>query len=229
MEHNRGVSSGSREFCSQSSQVEDFPATRGALLYEADLIGTAAAAALSSGTVDEVHVVGVGAGREHIATQDSLPHARIRGGTSHPRMVDACRRFIDRTGLEHVTIGCRDVAALDAADGPADVVVLLNAVLCYVGPGHERARAAAALHSVLRPGGMLTAVVHQPYGRPDWAAWFAARGALARVGAVSGTPGGCRIRHGASTTLFHYFRPSEITELLADAGFVHTHVRSLRA
>ncbi len=229
MEHNQEVSSGSREFWSQSSQVEDFPAARGALPYEAALITLAAAAASSSGPVDEVHVVGVGAGRELTATRDSLPEVRIRAWDISPQMVEACRRFVERTGLEHVSVGCRDVAELTEADGPADVVVLLNAVLCYVGPADQRARAAAALHSLLRPGGTLTAVVHQRWGRPDWAGWFAARAALAHLGAAPGGPGDRRIRHGGSTMLFHHFRPGEVTRLLADAGFVHTRVQSLRA
>lgn len=209
--------------------MEDFPAERGALPYESQLVRSAAAVAGTTGPVRDVHVIGVGTGRELVATRDELPTARIAAWDISPQMVDACQGFVDRAGLRDVTVACRDVADLDAADGPADVVVLLNAVLCYVGPASARARAAAALRSVLRPGGTLAAVVHQPRGRPDWAAWFAARALLTRLGALPGASGDRRIRHGTESMLFHHFRPDEITDLLARSGFERTSVTSLRS
>lgn len=219
----------SREFWSQGSQVEAFPATTGALAYETALLVEAAALAATTGPLRSIHVIGVGTGRELAGTRAAIPAVPIRAWDISEPMVEACRRHVVDQGLTDVDVGCRDLTELTAADGPADVVVLLNAVLCYLGDTDTRQQAAVALRALLRPGGTLAAVVHQPNGRPDWATWFAARGLLARLGLLPGGPGDRRIEHGEASMLFHHYRPAELVEMLGAAGMDDVRVQSLRS
>lgn len=218
-----------RRFWSQRSQVEAFPVATGPLAYESALLRDAAGLAASTGPLRSVHVIGVGAGRELEGTRDAIPGVPIRAWDISEPMVDACRRHVAERGLTDVTVECRDITELTAGDGPADVVVLLNAVLCYLGDPATRRDAAAAVRLLMRPGGTLAAVVHQPNGRPDWAAWFAARGVLTRVGLLDGGPGDRRIRHGDASMLFHHYRPREMVGWLTAAGMPDVRVRSLRS
>lgn len=215
-------------FWSQASQVQAFPADVGALVYETALLTDAATVAAATGPLRSVHVVGVGTGRELRGTRDAIPGVPIHAWDIAEPMVAACRRHIEQQGLSDISVGCRDVTALTSSDGPADVAVLLNAVLCYLVDEPTRRAAARALRSLLRPGGTVAAVVHQRNGRPDWAAWFAARALLCRAGIAAGVPGDRRIEHGDGSMLFHHYRPAELQRLFADAGFDHVRVRSLR-
>lgn len=223
------MSAESRSFWNQSSQVSAFPASTGALPYEIDLLGRAIDRAAASGPVANVHVIGVGTGRELAATRAVAPEASITAWDISEQMVEQCRDFVERSGFSNVEVRCADMTELSDDDGPADVVVLLNAVLCYLGTPAERRAAFASMRRLTRPGGAIAAVVHQPNGRPDWAAWFTARGLLTRVGAADGVDGDRRISHGGETMLFHHYRPSEATALLESHGFDDVSVESLRA
>lgn len=223
------MSDESRRFWSQGSQVDAFPAGTGALAYETALLGDAAELAARTGPLRSVHVIGVGTGRELIGTRDAIPDVPIVAWDISEPMVAACRQHVADQGWGDVTVRCGDVTELTAADGPADVVVLLNAVLCYLVDADSRRSAAAALRSLLRPGGTVAAVVHQPNGRPDWATWFAARAALCRLGVLPGSGGDRRIVHGDASMLFHHYRPGEVVDLFSDAGLDEVRVRSLRS
>jgi SAM-dependent methyltransferase len=217
------------EFWNQDSQVQAFSATTAALPYELDLIGSAAAQAARTAPVEQVHVVGVGAGRELLAVRGLLPDAHVHGWDISDHMVQACAAFIEDRALEDMTVARADVVELTADDGPADVVVLVNAVLCYLDTAEARRRAFAALFDLVRPGGALAIVVHQRNGRPDWSAWFAARGVLGAIGLVDGGAGDRRIRHGGHQMRFHHYTPRELSGALRTAGFDDVDVESLRA
>lgn len=219
----------SKNFWSQESQVASFPADVGALPYEIDLVRSAATVSARAGVVADVHVIGVGTGRELSGTRAAIPDTALTAWDISEQMVDACRDYITRTGMDNVVVRCKDLTRLSAEDGPADVAVLLNAVLCYLSTPDERESAFAALRRLVRPGGSICAVVHQPNGRPDWAAWFAARRAMTRMGMAQGAPGDRLITHGGRSMLFHHYRPSEITGLLRLNGFDAVNVRSLRS
>lgn len=216
------------EFWNRDSQVDAFPAGGAPLAYELDLIGSAAARAARTGPTTRVHVVGVGAGRELLAVRELLPEAHVHGWDISEQMVAACASFIRTEGLEHMSVACADVVELTAADGPADVVVLVNAVLCYLDTPEARQRAWTALFELVRPGGTLAIVVHQRNGRPDWSVWFAARGAGAALGLADGGGGDRRIHHDGHRMRFHHFTPAELSRGLHAAGFDEVGVESLR-
>jgi len=217
------------EFWSQQSQVVAFPGTAESLPYETSLIEDAAAVARRSGPVDDVHVIGVGTGRELGGTRRLLPSAHLHAWDVSGPMVEACRELVAQQGWGDVVVDQADVVELTAAAGPADLAILVNAVLCYVNTQERRVAAVSALHSVLRPGGALAIVVHQRNGRPDWAGYFALRALAVRFGLADGQAGDRRIRHDSRTMLFHHYTPGELRRLLAAGGFDEVHVRSLRS
>ena len=222
-------SSPSAEFWSQDSQVQAFSVNSQVLLYETALIGEAITAAAISGEVQQVHAVGVGTGRELPAIRLQLPEAKISAWDVADPMVEACSKFIQAQGLTNVSVGQANIVDLGGLSPQADVVILLNAILCYVNTPQDRRRALEALQQLLRPGGTIAAVVHQPNGRIDWATWFGLRSLLARISLVEGGSGDRRISHGNSTMLFHHYTPSELHRLLSGAGFEQIQIRSLRA
>jgi len=205
-----------------------FAANSGVLLYETDLVAQAIAAAVTSGYTNQVHAVGVGAGRELPALRGLLPLATIHAWDVAEPMVQACAAFIQDQGLTNLSVGQADIADLGNHRPQADLVVLLNAILCYVTSKNDHKRALSAVHSLLRPGGTIAAVVHQRNGRPDWALWFAARSLLSAMSVVDGDAGDRRISHGSSTMLFHHFTPKELAVLLSNAGFEQVRICSLR-
>ena len=222
-------SSPSEEFWSQDSQVEAFSQNSKVLPYETDLLAEAIAGAVATGEVKEVHAVGVGTGRELPAVRALLAEAKISAWDVSEPMVRACAAFIQERGLTNITIGQADIVDLGSQVHKADLVVLLNAILCYVNTQQDRCRALLALHGLLRPGGTIAVVVHQPNSRPDWALWFGIRSMLCSLSLAEGSSGDRRISHGESTMLFHHFRPNELRRLLTDSGFEQIRIRSLRA
>ena len=228
MKHTRGVSEEARRFWASPSQARAFPQAGGALRYERELIRDAAALAGETGPVESLHVVGVGTGRELDGTRREVPRGLITAWDISPTMVEECERYVADRGWNEVTVKCGDVASLSERDGPADVAVLLNAMLCYVTPAERRVAAVEALRDLLRPGGTVAAVVHQTSGRPDWAAYFAGRGVGTWLGLARGGYGDRMIEHGGATMLFHHYRPTELVALFRTAGFYDVRVRSLR-
>ncbi|CAB4530709.1 unannotated protein [freshwater metagenome] len=220
--------SAAEEFWSQDSQVEAFSKNSDVLLYESDLIAEAIAAASTTGEVKEVHAVGVGTGRELPAVRALLPEAKISAWDVSEPMVQACSAFVQDQGLTNISVGQADIVDLSSHGTNADLVVLLNAILCYVNTPQDRRRALLALHGLLRSGGTIAVVVHQPNSRPDWAMWFGFRSLLCRLSLAEGSSGDRRISHGDSTMSFHHFRPTELRRLLTESGFEHIRIRSLR-
>ncbi|MEX0768737.1 MAG: class I SAM-dependent methyltransferase [Microthrixaceae bacterium] len=221
-------SSPSEEFWSQDTQVAAFSANTKVLIYERDLMTRGIAAAAVSGVTQEVHAVGVGAGRELPAIRALLPVAKIHAWDVAEPMVQACEALIQAQGMTNLSVGQADITELGKHRPHADLVVLLNAVLCYVTSLKEQLCAFEALHSLLRPGGTIAAVVHQRNGRPDWALWFAARSLLSACSLVKGSAGDRKISHGNSTMLFHHFTLKEVGSLLSTVGFEQVSMSSLR-
>ncbi len=216
------------DFWNQTSQVAAFSGSPGALAYETALIATSAELAATSGPVDDVRVVGVGTGRELVAVREILPDARILAYDISEPMVAACRAFVASTGLGAVDVELKDVVDLTESDGPTDLIVLVNAVLCYVA-AKDRVRAIHGLSSVLRTGGSVAMVVHQRNGRPDWSAWFALRYVATRLRLAEGDAGDRRISHDRASMLFHHFTRRELRRLMSQAGFTDVAITTLRS
>jgi SAM-dependent methyltransferase len=217
------------EYWRRPGPVELFEHNGDVLPFETDLLATAASIAGRTGSVQRVRVIGVGAGRELQAVRDVAPDAVIEASDISAPMIDACRRHVERTGMERIELSTAALADLTPDAGRADLVVAINAVLCYLTTPHERARGLSALADLVRPGGALVVVVQQRNGRPDWAAFFALRALATRVGLAPGAPGDRRNDDGEAALLVHHYRPSELRGLLHDAGFADVQVVSLRA
>jgi SAM-dependent methyltransferase len=206
------------------------PAGTGALPVEDALLAEAVGRAGGAGAVEQVVVVGVGAGRELAAVRDAAPNAAIVAFDLSPGMVAAARRQVDDTGLEGIEVHVGDITGdHPRGERPADLVVATNAVLCYPHGSRGRELAFASLASLARPGAALMAVVQQRNGRPDWAVWFAARDALVRLGLVAGGPGDRRNERDGASLLVHHYGVAELRSELERAGFHDAAVRSLRS
>lgn len=198
--------------------------------YEQLLVAEAVRRAGGAAAVRTVHVLGVGAGRELPAVRSAAPGARIMAWDVAEAMVRACRDRVARLGLADVEVAVRDVADLrPEADGTAQVVVAVNAMLGYPVPGSARTATAAAVHRLLAPGGVLALVVQQRRGRPDWAAWFAVHDALAAGGALGGRDPGDRLTGAGGVVVpHHHYTRRELRRLLEGAGFGSVDLWSLR-
>lgn len=217
------------EYWRRPGPVELFEHNDDVLPFETDLLATTAAIAARTGPLQRVRVIGVGAGRELQAVRDVAPGAVIEASDISAPMIDACRRHVERTGLERIELSTAALADLSPDAGRADLVVAINAVLCYLTTDDERARGVAALADLVRPGGALAVVVQQRNGRPDWAAFFALRAVATRLGMAPGAPGDRRNDDGEAALLVHHYRPSELRTLLHGVGFTDVEILSLRA
>ncbi len=217
------------EYWRRPGPVEVFEHNADVLPFETDLLASAAATASRTGPVQRVRVIGVGAGRELQAVRDVAPDAVIEASDISAPMIDACRRHVERAGLERIELATAALADLTPDAGRADLVVAINAVLCYLTTPQERERGAAALADLVRPGGTLAVVVQQRNGRPDWAVFFGLRALATRAGLAPGAPGDRRNDDGDAALLVHHYRPSELRALLHQAGFTDVQIVSLRA
>lgn len=198
------------------------------LRYEEDLVRTAAGRATASGPVDRIHVMGVGGGRELPAVRAVAPEAEVFAWDISPAMVDRCRTFVDRAGLDGVHVEVGDLTDLEPAGTPADLVIGINAVCCYLTSRDARRRGATTMADLLRPGGAVAIVVQQRNGRPDWATWFALRALVARLGLAPGEPGDRVNGHGEDSLLVHHYGRGELRQMFTAAGFDTIHIESLR-
>ncbi|MFN7147890.1 MAG: class I SAM-dependent methyltransferase [Microthrixaceae bacterium] len=217
------------EYWRRPGPVELFERNGDVLPFETDLLARAAAVASRTGPVQRVRVIGVGAGRELPAVRDIAPDAVIEASDISAPMIDACRRHVVRARLERVELSTAALEDLSPDAGRADLVVAINAVLCYLTTPRERERGVAALADLVRPGGTVAVVVQQRNGRADWAVFFALRGLATRVGLAPGATGDRRNHDGEAALLVHHYRPSELRALLLDVGFTDVEVVSLRA
>jgi SAM-dependent methyltransferase len=216
-----------RDFWNRPASVRSMDRSPGTEPYEDLLLADAVALAGGAERVRTVHVLGVGTGRELPAVRAAAPRARLLAWDVSDAMVQGCRERVARDGPDGVDVAQRAAGDLTPADGRAELVVGLNAVLGYVVPAAERVRTLRALADVLVPGGVLAGVVQQRRGRPDWAAWFLAHDAAAMV---RGREAGDRptALDGVSV-LHHHVTPRELRGLLAGAGLEPVTVQSLRA
>ena len=176
-----------------------------------------------------MRVVGVGTGRELVAVRGILPDASIVAFDISEPMVEACKAFVASADLGDVHVELKDMLDLAESDGPADLIVLVNAVLCYVSGSADRARVFRGLCSVLRAGGSVAIVVHQRNGRPDWSTWFALRSIATRLRLAEGDAGDRRITHDRRSMLFHHFTRRELRRQMSQAGFTDVSITSLRS
>jgi SAM-dependent methyltransferase len=218
------------EYWGRPEAVASMPAATGALPVEEALLAEAVDRAGGTGAVHRVAIVGVGAGRELTAVRAAAPEAAIVAFDISPAMVAAARRQVADAGLDGIEVHVGDIED-DPPRGEraADLVVATNAVLCYPIGTAARERAFAGLASLARPGAALMLVVQQRNGRPDWAAWFAGRTALARLGLLAGGPGDRRNERDGAALLVHHFGANELRRHLERAGFREPAVRSLRS
>ncbi len=99
----------------------------------------------------EVLDLGCGTGNATVALLERIPGARVTAMDPSRGMREKCAaRF---AGDGRVTVKAGDALGIDAADGQYDAVIS-NLAIHHVTPG-ERARAAAELARVLKPGGAL--------------------------------------------------------------------------
>lgn len=201
----------------------------GALDYEIDAVRDAADRARSSGPVRSVHVLGVGTGRELADIRAATRPTRLFGWDLSQPMVDGCRSQIERHGWPDVTVELASIDDVpDLIDEPADVVIGLSAVLCYIPDDSGRRRTARAMRSMCRTGAGLALVVQQRAGRRPWVPYFAAIDSLERAHLRHEGIGNRRSRYGDVAVLLHHYGRREIGDLLGTAGFERCNVRSLR-
>lgn len=218
------------DFWSRDELVRAYRDAGEALLYEEHAIADAATRARRSGDLHDVHVLGVGGGRELGAIRTLTAASHVYAWDISQPMVDACRAHVRSQEWPDVEVGRCAVADLARPDGvAADVVIALGAVLGYGTTPEERRRSCSVLAALLRPGGALAAVVQQRHGRPDWSLYFALRAVRERTPWRGDGDGNRRSRHGDSSVLFHHFGAEELEDLLRSAGFTEVDVRSLRS
>lgn len=184
--------------------------------------------AAESGPVRRIGIVGVGAGRELSTIRTLAPDADLVGWDVAPPMIDACRRRIAEAGIRRCVVNVASIDSVQVSE-PFDVVVGLNAAYSYLADRSDRLRGFANTGDILRPGGVMAAVVQQRNGRPDWAVWFAARSLAARIGLL---PPGSAPTHmsrlGTFAVAVHHSTPSELRRELEASGFDGVEIASLR-
>jgi SAM-dependent methyltransferase len=218
------------EYWSSPEVVDAFvERNRAPLPYEESLLTTAAQRAARDGALRRVHVLGVGGGRELPAVRAAAPDAELHAWDISEAMVDRCRRFVARSDLGAVHVRCGDLTDLPADVPPADLVVGVNAVCSYLTSATARARAAASMARLLRPGGAVAVVVQQRRGRPDWALWFAIRSFATRLRLAPGEPGDRINGHGDDRLLVHHYTARELRRMFHRAGFEEIELQSLRS
>ncbi|MEZ5321865.1 MAG: class I SAM-dependent methyltransferase [Microthrixaceae bacterium] len=196
--------------------------------YEARGLRDCVALAGGTSAVRRVGIVGIGAGRELPEIHAALPDAEIVGWDISEPMVDACRRRIADRSLDRCSAERGDVAELRDG-GPFDMLVAFNAALCYPQPAGRRAAAFANTAHLLRPGGVLMAVLQQRNARPDWALWFAARRAIRRIGLLRVDPDDHLSVLDGTAVPVHHYSPGELRRMAAEAGYAEVRIESIRA
>jgi SAM-dependent methyltransferase len=149
---------------------------------------------------------------------------RVTAIDSSPRMVAQARQRIAHARLEHAV----DVHRLDIADLDRLPSMPYDAAYSNFGPLNcvvDLERAAAAIASRLRPGGVLVASV---LGRvcPWEIALYLARGDRARA-SIRFARELVPVPLNGQTVWTRYYTPAEFERMFAAAGFEHVHLRAL--
>lgn len=217
------------EYWNRPELVDAHSGRPGILPYEIDAVVDACARAGSTGEVQSVHVLGVGTGRELADIRRLTKPTRIHAWDISEPMVAGCEDLIRCAGWNDITVAR---ASIDEIPGlmeqPADAVIALAAVLCYIPLSTDRLATFRAMHAMCRPGGGLAAVVQQRHARPLWGAYFAYASLLERSGLRHRGEGNRPSSYGDVAVMLHHYGRHELDDLLHVAGFADRHIQSLR-
>lgn len=218
-----------KEYWCRRELVELYKGLDGALDYELDAVRDASERAAATGTIENVHVIGAGGGRELADIRRLTSPAHVHAWDMSVPMVEACRARIEQAGWNDVTVRQAMIQEIpELIDQPADLVVGLSAVLCYEPDVAGRHRNLRSLHDMCRPGTGLAVVVQQKHGRPTWGLYFTVLSLLERTRLRDRGHGNRSSRYGDVAVLLHHYGRQELRDLLHQEGFEASRIESLR-
>jgi SAM-dependent methyltransferase len=183
---------------------------------------------LSGESIELVHVVGCGPGREIPIVRRMFPNAHIIASDVAQNMIEVCARNLQRWGCSgNIDLRCSPASRLRKEKGGAGLVVAFNNVLTYVSPKADRSKTLRALREVLRPGGLLIGVVHHRWGRLTKSGYFALQRLAWLVRLTAQEPGDRLGGFSGLRVPVHYYTTTELRFLLTSSGFVPLEVLSL--
>lgn len=197
--------------------------------YERHLVETAAQHLAAAGvSIQRIHVIACGPGRELRALQQAFPNAHIIASDLTPEAVEACRANLQRWNCAtNIEVKCCSADELTPAEGLADLVITFGSMLTYIAPAAARQQMLQKLRALLHPHGILMGTVHHRWGRWPKFGYFALQQMAHAVGLSAQEPGDYYGRFAGMRTLQHFFSADELRRLLQSSGFTPQEIHSL--
>jgi len=179
-------------------------------------------AELQNLSINIIHVLGCGAGREVYEIAKRLK-CKIIASDFSPYMINACQTNISKWGLEgRVNIAVKNINSLGETDKICQIAFAFNNTFNYLTPLCNRESCLKKVHRILDKGGYFVGVVHSRYGSlyPTINGYLKAIYFLLQYMLdFKNEPGDKLGGNGKLKSKFHYYTKYELKQLLQITGF----------